>query len=279
MPDQISEQDLKRSYWFVTHREAMKRGLVYVFAGVVGLIWLYVLVMFVYIYLVQGFSYRAAVKNLGEHARAPKEAFVAAQDLAVKRIGVVPANSKIYDLFAEVANPNTEWRADFTYTFIVDGKPAAEQKGFIMPGESKFLLHLNTEATTAPTADWKVTSIKWHKMSGADTALLAEKYHLATENFSFTSSQQTGVTQIVPISMVSFDLKNTGGYTYNSVGLPIVLLNGDTVVAVNYLTTQRVRPSEVRNLQAKWFHQFDGVTNYKVTPEVNVFDPEAFPKE
>lgn len=276
MPEELDDKTLKRSYWFVTHREAMKSGLIYVFSGFVALIWLYVLAMFVNLYLIQGFAYRAAIKQLGEQARAPRSQFLAAQDLAVKRIGVVPANDRIFDLYAEVVNPNPDWRAELSYAFVINGRTTQERKGFIMPGESKFFLQLNTESTVAPSAEWKITSIQWKKMSGEDEALLAEKYHLATSNFSFTSSMETGITQIVPISMVSFDLKNSGGYTYSTVGLPIVLLNNDAVVAVNYITTQNVTPGETRALQAKWFHQFDGVTAFKVTPEVNVFDPTAF---
>lgn len=274
---QISEKELRRSYWFITHIPTFKRVGFFLLIGVDVLLWLIVIGTLLNFYAIQYSGYKNIFRGYSQLTSKDLGAISRAQDIQVRQIGSLANNSTSHDLYAEVTNPNSLWRAEFTYTFLVNGGELREQRGFIMPGESKFLMLLSLDGDAPRSGvELRFKNLKWYRVSVNDQQYLKDHLKFSVQDFRFISAQESGISQTVPISRATFTLVNNTGYSYRSVGLPIALFDGGQVVGVTYITTDNILPGEKRSLEARWFQSIGLVGNSTITPSVNVFDTSVF---
>lgn len=210
---------------------------------------------------------------------AKKCPVVAKENLIVRQTGFVESGiAGSYDIYAEVANPNSSVGSDrFSYKFSVKnaaGEIMAEPAGtgFILPADKKYIVETNVAAKDIPAVvELSISDPQWLETSGAyekpELKVVSKNYSEITSGVGF--SEATGL------------LKNESPFSFNSINLRIILKNEDEkITAINSTRMNTVQAGENRDFRVNWPSRFPGsVSQMDVQAEVNVFDSEAFVKK
>jgi len=210
---------------------------------------------------------------------AKKCPVVAKENLIVRQTGYVESGiAGSYDIYAEVANPNSLVGSDkFSYKFSVKnaaGEVMAEPSGtsFILPADKKYVVETNVSAKETPASvELTVSDPRW-----VETDDTYEKPELKV-----ISKNYNEITSGVGFSEVTGLLKNESPFDFNSVKLRILLKDEEgEIIAINSTQMNTVNAGENRDFRVSWPNKFPGsVSQMDVQAEVNVFDSEAFVKK
>lgn len=204
---------------------------------------------------------------------------VAKENLIVRQTGFVESGiAGSYDIYAEVANPNSSLGSDrFSYKFSVKnavGEIIAEPSGtgFILPADKKYIIETNVDAKDIPAnVELSINNMQWAETNGAyekpELKVVSKNYSEITSGAGF--GEAMGL------------LKNESPFSFNSLSLRIILKNKDgKIVALNSTRMNTVNAGENRDFRVDWPNRFSGsVSQMDVQVEVNVFDSEAFMKK
>jgi hypothetical protein len=210
---------------------------------------------------------------------AKKCPVVAKENLIVRQTGFVESGIiGSYDIYAEVANPNsTVGSNSFSYKFSVKnsaGEVMAEPYGssFILPADKKYIIETNVATKDVPASVelnisdplWLETNENYEK---PDLKVVSKNYNEITSGIGF--SEAIGL------------LKNESPFSFNFLDLRVILKSGDgKIVALNSTRMNTVNAGENRDFRIGWPNRFSGsVSQMDVQIEVNVFDSEAFFKK
>ncbi|MDO8571073.1 MAG: hypothetical protein Q7R79_00150, partial [bacterium] len=171
MPDEgplqedLTETQLQKGYWYVTHIVAIKKRIVAVSIGVISLIWLGALISFVILYLLHLPSYRLTLDELKTslaHA-APSPLTTPLSPSPISLLSRQTVDATLYNLFLEIENPNASYRADFEGVFTSLSGKTYSVKEFLMPGEKKYVFALSLrEDPGAPT--FEIRNTTWTRL-------------------------------------------------------------------------------------------------------------------
>jgi hypothetical protein len=210
---------------------------------------------------------------------AEKCALVAQQDLAVQQTGFVPSGvANNYDIYGVISNPNqTLGSSSFNYQFTV--RNAAETiittkngTGFILPGETKYLVANNQAMQDTPTkVELVISDLQWVEVND-----LYERPQLKIVNKNYKEIS-SGIGFIEATGL----LKNESPLDFSLIKLEIILKNDQgRVVALNSTQMNTVQAGENRDFRVFWPNNFPGtVANMEVQSEINVFNSESFVKK
>lgn len=277
--EQLTEQELKAGYWWVTHRARVKRAAV---------IFLIVLDAALVGYGAYGWLDWAFLSGARERANiaASVQSFTdyeffrqanAPKDLVIESPVVLPSGNGAYDLLARVRNPNAGWWAEIAFRF--PGAGEALRNAFVLPGENAYLHRLGLVSDTRPaTARPELVEVRWRRVdphvARPDYATWsAERLQLSAEQVTF-APPAPGTP--VPSSAASFTLVNGSAFGYREVGVTVVLLSGTKIIAANAVTLDRIRAGERRSVEVRWFSDISGVSRVEVRPRVNIFDAQSY---
>jgi len=206
-------------------------------------------------------------------------ALIAQKDLAVQQTGFVPSGvANNFDIYGVVSNPNQALgSSNFNYQFTI--KDAAgtiiatnNGTGFILPGETKYLVVSNQALQGAPAkVELTLSNPQWVEVND-----LYEKPQLKIVNKNYDE-----ITSGVGFSEVTGLLKNESPLDFSSIKLEIILEDEQgQVIALNSTQMNTVQAGENRDFRVSWPNKFPGtVANMEVQPEVNVFSSDAFVKK
>lgn len=207
---------------------------------------------------------------------AKKCPIVARENLIVRQTGYVESGiAGSYDIYAEVANPNSSvGSGNFIYKFSVKnsaGEIMAEPAGtsFILPADKKYIIETNVAVKDIPASvELSVSDPQWVETSDAyekpELKVVSKNYNEITSGIGF--SEATGL------------LKNESPFSFSFIDLRIILENEDgKIVALNSTRMNTVNAGENRDFRVSWPNRFSGsASKMDVQIEVNVFDSEAF---
>ncbi|MBI4239981.1 hypothetical protein HY620_03255 [Candidatus Uhrbacteria bacterium] len=271
----ISEKELEKSYWFVTHIQRLRKEAHIVFAVIVGCIYAVLFWQLISLYVIERGSTQQLV-GTAKGSLAKLLQHKGAQDLSLTRAGVVPSSRESYDFYASVTNSNTDWRAYFDVVFLVDGKALDPVQAFIYPGETKYVLKLGIANPQSSAVQARIENVRWHKMTKAAGRFLDERNRLAAQDITLVSENAPSSTKRV--SKIQCIVHNASAFHFWEANIPIVVLSGNAVIALKMLPITNLTSGEKRNVAAFWNEELDtsGVLSYDVHPEADIFEPTAF---
>ena len=264
-----TDSEIKKSYWWVTHLIEIKKKIVRMIIAAM-IIWLFsVLIFAVFIFLVQrdqDIELRTTLRQQASSYGVPAHP----DEIIVDNIGALAGSAQSFDLYASVQNPNQNWWLTFTYQFVVDDKPLEERSSFIFPSDQKYVLFLAQTIPNNAKIDFRLISKKWHRITKKEQRLLEEHHRFNVSNIQYTPSEQTGTGFAVPISSLTFTVKNQSPFPFPEVTVPIIAKQDDSVVAIAQIPLYAMRPEEERTRSVQWFHSFSQPTLFDIRPTVNV---------
>ncbi len=219
----------------------------------------------------------ATVKNNIVSMHAVAQGSVA-QVLVVGAAKVVQGTPTSYDLYATLQNPNTEWYATFTYTFHGGGMISRTEKGFVMPGEKKYMLALGVRADARPAAlSVALENIVWHRVNRHEAPNSAE-WLAQHGNFVITSpTYTTDITLATqPIGRTAFTVTNASAYSYWEPQFTVILERAGATVGIAQATVSSFGAGEKRDVEVRWYGELPSSATVTVVPEINYFDPLTY---
>jgi len=203
------------------------------------------------------------------------------RNVGTSQVLVFAATENRLDIMVDLENPNDQWWMEFAYRFNVSGEQTPTHQGFILPASQTTLTELGftPKAKGGRSAQLVVENIRWHRVRPDQVEnnydqFVRKRFGAVTVehvNFDYTSPTEGEI-----LSRTTFDVVNRGAFGYWSIDYVVKLLRGTTVVAVNRINVQNLKPGETRPIEFYWFDKIPSVTKTEVIPIINLLDPGVY---
>lgn len=276
--EHISDSQLDKAYWLVTHRDDIKKAFIFILFIVNVVIWGYLIYLVVFNFIIWQKDHESLMNDfatdyLNTYDYKLKDK---SQPLQIQGISVIEAGEEKYDLLAKVTNPNPQWLAHVDYQFSVSGIKTKTYSTKILPNFTKVLLDLGVESKKRlVNARFTLLNVRFEKELGVDE--LTEK----VVNFEITKQRYTPGSKIkisdaVPINRFTFTVANNSSYNFWKVPAVIVLYSGTRPVGVNEIVIEDFASGEVRDMESNWFNKLPKVNDTEVFIQLDVLDEENY---
>ncbi len=274
------EREHQRNIRIVEARPTLFR-LLFIVSLVVDIALLAFFVIVVIGYLISGLfdDLRSMVKfsnNIGNfHAIAQQGS---AQGLTIGSAKVLQGTPTSYDFYATIKNPNTDWYGTFTYTFTAGGITSRAENGFVMPGESTYLLSLGYPLEARPASPTvSVTNLVWQRV---DRHVAPDLTAWLANHSGFKISTPTYAPDIDfatnKVGRTTFTVSNTTAYGYWVPQFTVILERAGAVVGVSRATITELDAGDVRLVDVRWYGELPPTATATVIPAINYFDEASY---
>jgi len=260
----FTDQELKFSYWYVTHKLLIKNIYIIFLCLASFLIWFYVIWQLVF----WGLNYSTENYQInklifGDNLGLPAINQLQPVALQIGDPASLISEDKRQDYFIEISNNNRNWLATFDYTFTGSDSAAHTRPGFVLPLEKKYLMDLGVVGVVS---DLNISNLKWQRIYNPQV-IYTDRFKFKVENTGFSSAVGTGDP-----SILTFYITNDSAFNYWQVGVSAFLYSGGNVASVNYIVLEQFIAGEKRQVQLNWNTKLPRISNIEIVPEVNVFD-------
>lgn len=178
-----------------------------------------------------------------------------------------------YDFVAELTNPNEDWFAEFSYSFVGGSGETGSHLGFIFPGETKYFIALNEDIEGSMRgAEIEVTNLKWTRLDGHLVEDL-DAWYQEHSNFILSDvSHETIEINDKQVVRSSFTLKNNSPYQYWSAPFTLVLERNGVPIGVNQVSLAGLDVGETRTVSVNWFDNTPASGDLIIEPSINFLD-------
>lgn len=200
-----------------------------------------------------------------------------AQDLKISDIRIFATSKDMYDLLANIENPNERWIAKVSYHFNYSGGETEVQTTTIMPLSKRPAAIFGVESNSFPssvnfvidTVEWK--SVNAHEVSDVNV-FLAERNLFSIDNFIISDPSLTGVS----IPSISMDIVNQSAFSYWEPVFLVELINGQQVVGYIYLYFDKILSFSTESVELRYFNQNTQFSNIRLIPIIDYFDESKY---
>lgn len=279
--DKQFEREYKLSLWWVNNKSRLKQiGIVLFIIFDVALISFASWVM-IDAFLLNAQSDQAIVEQMVREGQGDLNAYTRAtkaQGLIISNAIALPSRPGVYDMYAEITNPNQDWYAVFEYTFASSAEESESQIGFILPGELKPFAAFGIESSTTPlNTEIVLHNLNWrrieNKLTGDYDIFAEDRLQFDIQNLSFQANFRIEEERI---PRISFDLVNDSAYSYFDPTIYILLRRGGSVVGVNRLTLSEIESGETQPIVVNWFGTIPQANSVDIIPVINILDPTSY---
>jgi len=269
----------KREMWWLKHRALLRKFALGLFIAADAALVLFAGWQFLDAYVIsrdQETQAVAALANLGQGELRSFSLSEAAKPLSISEVvAITSGDDKNYDLYAKIANNNSNWYATFKYAFKLKDGETAEANGFILPNEARPLVIFKALGSRPASVDLVLREVEWHRVDSR--LIMTDDYTgwLAEHAVQIIDPVFTRGDEAVSPT-VSFSAKNSSAYSYYQPGFLIVLWRGSAPVGLMHVTAAGLKSGETKALSSRWLGAVPAVSKVEVFPEINFFAPEAY---
>lgn len=271
MPRAKGDVQLAIGYWIVSHKQTLQKWwAISLLAFIVfSLIW--ILVFFSLFFhnqsqddaLVLQAASRLGRLTAGVHGPA---------DLTIGQVTILPRDHQHLDAVAWAENPNADWGAvAVRYHWLIGDTATNSETVFINPSSKRPLIGLNLSAAgSSLTSSVVLDDVEWTRVGRA--SLPAATF--MTEGLVLTPTTVTAAGQTVSTVSLRATVTNRSVYNFYHVTVPVVMLAGDRIAAIDVLTYDRWPTLTGRTITDSWPYAISGATTAQILPQVSQFDLE-----
>mgnify|MGYP007094904685 CR=1 FL=1 len=275
----LSDDDLKVSYWYVTHRILLRKigiGALMIFSlgilvyGIVNLVNFYSAGEQDNANVTADVSKEKLNVELLAEASKPK-------DLTVGETKVLKGKKGHVDFVTELFNPNIQWTVQsFEYYYLIGEDKTEMRTEFILPGQEKYLIFYNHPSnTTSVNAQLVIENIEWDKIANFQS-LQDKMLVFEFEDAKVLAATNSGLSAEEEISTVSFDILNKTSYSFWEPRFVVLMTRGDNIIAVTDLYVDGLATGEKKAESINMFQSLPSSTKLQIVPDINILDPAVF---
>lgn len=270
----LTDEELQKSYWFLTHKDRIRRTAALILGIICFFIWSYTIFLATTVVFIPWQNYQNIFVDLKK-----QYSFFSirplAQDIQKDAVSFVQSEEGVYDAYARVKNPNPLWRVYFDVVFTIDGTELPAQHTFLLPDEEKYLIQGGLKRQAQPiTTDVAFQNISWKRISKKEKEEMTERTRFTIKDIKIAPiSSESGA---IAYTKVVFTIVNDTVYRFWDISVPVILKSGDQIIALNTLPLTNLGFDEKRIMESRWYADLSNVTAVDVLPSVDVFDPGAY---
>lgn len=283
--ENLSDSELKIGYWLTTHR-LLFRQILFWFLVVFDVLLLGFSLWQWGNYLFSGYF---KDKTLLQEIARPRADTIAlrehfsAQPLEIQSTQLLKNLNGKVDAVAIIKNPNEHFFVAFDYYFDLNGFKTPNRRGFLLPKEEKPVIELGIAgATDSSQTILELKNLDWqrfdsHKIKDIND-YLTEHLNFKTDSFTFTPD-----SVISGHPRLTFDLSNETIFNYfepRFIILMTVWNQWNDLIGVESLIFDKFLSGEKKYVE---LHLLNQILNrnvrdadFKVVPDINIFNPEAY---
>ena len=275
-PEQVSNFQLKASYWYVSHKAQVRRaftgGLIVVCLALYSYSF-YQLGLFL---IVQGPEELKQLDQLTASSLNYRAINTRQQPrpLQIVSFDATGSSDGVTDFVVRLRNPNDQFAArPVTIQLLSGGATVATKQTFILPTEEKLVTFFGQSVSSSATAS--IVATDWTRVRDF-TEFAQARLQFQISNIDFKTSQQSGIRGELPISVLSFDITNDSAYSYWHVGTYASLKTQGRVGAINFTTVDQLRSGETQTVEMRWFEPVPPTSQVEILTEVDILDPTVY---
>jgi hypothetical protein len=260
----FSDSELQTSYWLASHRLLLYR------LGVVGLVLLALLFwgysFWQVISIARAYPYeQQQLRSLLTSQNGLLQSLEARRPAPITfGNSQIISSGAITDTLTTISNSNSDWAAQFTYSWSQSGQSLVARDGFILPGETKYLVGLALPANS----QLQVDDITWQRIPNF--------LSIRDERLKFRLVEQQliqGALATDP-SVISFSVANDSAYSYWEVGLQVLMYSGPNIIGVEYIVVDQFKAGTTRTFQLPTTRRLSQNPSLQVVPDVDILDQD-----
>ena len=162
----LTDRQLKFSYWYITNELKLRSYLIIFLIVLSVLFYFYVgwqLVFYATEYQTQNYHTRRLL--FGGNLLLAYVTALKPVPIEVSPIQSFNIEGNRNDFISQVRNNNANWLVTFDYQFVSNSDQTLKRKGFILPGEVKYLMDLGIEGSGV---NLEISNQKWIKINDYD---------------------------------------------------------------------------------------------------------------
>ncbi len=275
-PD-ISNAELQRSYWFVTHYKKIKQLIVVALIVFASITWLGTLwsVLSIYVLAAQHTdAHISGVKQvLAQQSRLPTIA-----EPIIQSVGTAPVAEGLANAYAYCINPNENWYVRGDLVFLQGENVVRSVPIFLLPSEKRYGIGMGI-ASSAGTLTASFRNLRWSFISDEEKRVMAEKRDIAIGDTLFIPSDKSGVTRLVPVSKLKFTATNKTISDFWEVRFGVIAKQNGSIVGISEASINSLDSGQKASLETIWFTQLVAADEFDIQPLVDIFDPASYKKK
>ncbi len=278
---ELGSKELGYGMWWVAHKTDLYRIAVFALGLVTLVTWIFALSRGV---LYGWYTFSREPQLIADVATFSNftnlQARFSPTPIQILETVVLPGGVDKYDLVSEVANTNAWHKAQLDYYFQVGDVTTTLQTASLAPGEERPIAFLGYEGSEVRGgATLVIQAVRWSRISNkkiSNPAVYREnRVQLSVADFAFVRSETNpGVTA----HSVRFTLTNNSSFSFKNPLFYVGLYNADTLVGIISLELNNLRAQETAYIDLRSFVQNLNVTDIKIFPRFDVFDPYIYLK-
>ena len=260
----LTDRQLKFSYWYVSHKLSLRKGLVIFLILISVLLWFFVGWQLTFYFI----NYKAD-RQLESYLLFTSDPSLAKiesqkpQDFSLSEVQVFETGTG-YDYMATISNANKDWLAEFDYQIVSGTSTSAVKTGYVLPDSASRIMEFNQPD---PQPNLRVTNVKWTRI-GNYPSLKNRRDYFTIENDKLTVGQGKDPSEL------TFAITNGSPYSYWNVDIQVMLYSGGSPVGINHATIGQFKAGEKRTVDIFWNHNIPSDVTYEIFPVVNFLDSQ-----
>lgn len=281
----LTLRKLNIGLWYVEHKNILRTVLIGFLLLIAAVSWSYTIYGFAY-YFSRGMAEdELLARQTVNTGIISHNAILAAsaKDLLLGGTGILRSSGNKYDFFVKAKNPNNRHAAEFDYYFSANGQETGKRGGFILPGESKYLLSLSNELGFRPTgARIKFENFRWIRIDRHDIpdwkSYRDKRLNIKISGIKFTPAAKNALSDKVKLNYLKFTATNETDYNYWNVYFTVLLYRGANIVGVNKYGIDEFMSGQTRQAEINWPGAVGRVDRIEITPEINIARDDIYIK-
>jgi hypothetical protein len=277
----VSTRQLNLALWYIRNHKKFFLAIAGILIAAALVLWGYAAVRLIMLVFTADQEQASINASLHTSVVSPKIDYLKNIDYSFQQI--LPAGLGKYDFVGQIKNNNPKVGMDFNYHFVVNGQALSSQVGFVLPQETKYLLALGKQIDVTPTSvALVIDNIGWKKINAhliSDWATYQNDHiNFIIEDKKFLPATQSGLSDKLALSDLSFLATNMTAYNYLQMNFIIILHSGSQIVGVSRHIVNDFKSRAQEKIGLSLVGDFANVDNIDIIPEVNILDEGVFDK-
>lgn len=280
----ISVKNLNFGLWWVQNSKNVKRISFTVLIIIGALSWLYTMSSYGY-YLAVGMAKdNQMIAEMTQQTKTIHDYVIAnaPRDLAIGDLQIVRLNDQI-DLFAPVTNPNEHYYASLSYDILSAEQVIYHSNDFILPGETKSIMALGLKpADVSGNLQIRIGATSWRRIDNHEIAdwpaFRDNRIDFGIEGAQYRPANDSGLSEIVNLGQIEFNVTNNTAYNYNNLPLQVFLKSYDRVVGLTIAHLDGFASGEKRVVRINFPGLSGSVDQIDIVPDIDITRTDIYDK-
>jgi hypothetical protein len=278
---EFTSKDLQYGFWWVEHRAIIYQMVVFLLGIFVFATWAFSLWkggQLAWYAFTDGKILDQRLKTFSNFTLL--DARFAPVPLSVLSVNTLVGGVNRTDFIAEIANTNKRFIATFDYTFRIGAATTPVQHAILLPGDDTLAPFQGYEGdASSASPSLEIRNVTWRRISNKGIAdpigWQADRLQFSIDNFVFT---QAGSIPQLTAHSIRFTITNQSSFGYKSPLFYVALYTNQALVGVLPLTLTNFQSLDARTVDLRSFVPNLTVTDLKLYPSINVYDPDVYLK-